>query len=80
MISDDISISTVTAKLLDENNSVVITATNTVTFTIQNEGGTWVDGSVVPQSIPCFNGVATIKVKSTKKSGGMTVNATVIVP
>lgn len=72
--ANGISISTVTAKLADGSDNLVVTATNTITFSITGNG-TWSDGSVSPQSIPCFNGIATIAVKSTTITGSITITS-----
>jgi hypothetical protein len=80
IVADGVSTGTVIATVYDKENHVVITTTNTVTFTIQGTGGTWDDGTTTATARTPVNGVATVKVKSSKKSGGLTVGATVTVP
>jgi hypothetical protein len=71
--ADGLSISTVSAIILDQSNNVVVTATNTITFSITGDG-TWVDGSTSTVNCVPVNGVATVRAKSTKKSGSFSVD------
>jgi len=76
--ANEITISTITAELRDDANNVTYVATNTVTFSIIGEG-TWLDGSVSPRQVGVSQGSspgsATISLRSTKKTGTITVNA-----
>jgi hypothetical protein len=64
-----------TATISDMNDNLVVSSTDSVTFNISGAGATWPDGSVIPQSIPCFGGIATIRIKSTTQAGAVIVSA-----
>jgi hypothetical protein len=80
MVADDMSTGTVTATFYDNDNRVVTTTTNTVTFTLEGQGGTWDDGTTASKIRAPVDGVVTVKVKSSKKTGGFKVGATAIAP
>jgi hypothetical protein len=74
LVADGISISTIQTSILDINNNIVQTATNTVTFSITGPG-TWADGSVGARFITPVGGVTTIVVKSALTVGQIIINA-----
>jgi hypothetical protein len=79
MIADGLTTSVLTADMLNSFNQVVVTATNTVTFSISGQGeaaGTWMDGSVSPQQVGVIQGTATISLKSKTQVGQIIVNST----
>jgi hypothetical protein len=75
IIANGTSVSTITASLVDLGNNVVVTATNTVTFSISGQGGTWLDGSVGAAFMMPAGGVASITVRSATQTGQITVNS-----
>jgi hypothetical protein len=79
IMADGTATSDITATVRDSNNNIVTLTTDQVTFTISGAGGTvvtWLDGSVSPRIIPCSNGIATTRMKSTTLPGTITVTAT----
>jgi hypothetical protein len=63
----------VQCRVSDVNNNLINSYTGNITFGISGDGTFGEDGSVSPQSVPCFSGLATIRVKSTKTAGTITV-------
>jgi hypothetical protein len=75
IIADGVSVSTITARVTDANDNTVAGYNQNISFSITG-AGSWPDGSVLPQSIPCLNGIATIVYRSTVTVGVSTITAT----
>jgi adhesin/invasin len=75
MIADGSSSITVTAVITDWYNNRITDRQDMITWNIEN--GTWYDTTTLPKLTTAVNGAATIKVKSTKKTGVIRVSATV---
>ena len=70
--ADGISISTITATVVDANDNKVNTATDNITFSIQGEGSWW-DNTTENKQVQAISGIATIRAKSTTEAGSFTV-------
>jgi hypothetical protein len=76
IIADGLSISTITATMVDDNNNLVPGSTGPVNFTITGQGA-WEDGTVSTKTVSIQSGVATIRAKSTTKTGNFRVESNV---
>ncbi|SNR30868.1 beta-galactosidase [Lutibacter agarilyticus] len=63
------------AYVLDENGEVVTTANNTISFSIKGEGVLVDNGNIDVNPAKLYNGVASIYLKGTAKTGEITVTA-----
>ena len=76
MVADGITITTVTATILDANNNVIIESTGPVTFMMTGTSGVWADDGTQDNKVVIpVNGVATIRARSTTKKGWVNVKA-----
>jgi adhesin/invasin len=73
MIANGITVSTVTATLVDNQNNPINTTAYPVMFDISGQG-TWLDGSVGARFITPAGGVATISLRSTVTAGTIKIN------
>jgi hypothetical protein len=74
IVANGISMSTITTNLVDNNNNVILSATNPVIFSITGQG-TWSDsGTVETRNITSAGGSATIGIKSSTQVGQVKVN------
>jgi hypothetical protein len=76
IIADGLSISSITATLVDDNNNVVTTATDTIRFSITGQG-TWLDGTTAYKQVVPVSGIATLPAKSTVRTGSFRVDTIV---
>jgi hypothetical protein len=76
IIADGLSVSSITATLVDDNNNVVTTSTDTIKFSITGQG-TWLDGTTTYKQISPVSGIATLPAKSTTKTGSFRVDTIV---
>ena len=74
IVANGISVSTITARLVDSANNTVVTATNQVQFQVTGNG-TWSDSSVGARFITPAGGIVAVVVKSSTQSGSIKVNS-----